>query len=244
MLIRAELPVIANNNQARSKAVLWKKNRNVVTARGQKLINWSRCHASHEINFHVQFQLSTSLYAMKYNTSKSPTAIRLKKCNAIFVPNSNQARIENYDECALILMLFTKVVASFSTQKQKTQTAHIGGFSEERNPPFWCADAQSILLRILSSSKYFKNLRIRFGSCPNTLFPAEPGVKKGWADPNSINRLELIQTPHSITKIDFPIFRPLNLKCKMLQLSNGLKGETLTMLDGMFCIWELQTITL
>ena len=31
---------------------------------------------------------------------------------------------------------------------------------------------------------------------PQPLFPAEPGVKNSWADPNYINRFELIQTPY------------------------------------------------
>ena len=31
---------------------------------------------------------------------------------------------------------------------------------------------------------------------PQPLFPAEPGMKNGWADPNYISRFELIQMPY------------------------------------------------
>ena len=44
--------------------------------------------------------------------------------------------------------------SNFARETSKTQTALIGSvFSDERNPPFWCADAQFIL----RSSKYIKN---------------------------------------------------------------------------------------
>ena len=85
--------------------------------------------------------------------------------------------------------------SKFARETSKTQTAFIGSiFSDERNPPFWCADAQFILLRILRSSKYIKNIYIKliyvFGSAhvkigvwikagPQPLFPAEPSVKNG-----------------------------------------------------------------
>ena len=48
--------------------------------------------------------------------------------------------------------------SEFVRETSKTQTALIGSiFSDERNPPFWYADAQLILLRILMASKYIKN---------------------------------------------------------------------------------------
>ena len=48
--------------------------------------------------------------------------------------------------------------SKFARETSKTQTAVMGSiFSDERNPPFWLADAQFILLRILRSSKYIKN---------------------------------------------------------------------------------------
>jgi len=40
---------------------------------------------------------------------------------------------------------------------RKTQTANIAFFSDERTPPFGCADAQFIFLRLLRPSKYIKN---------------------------------------------------------------------------------------
>ena len=48
--------------------------------------------------------------------------------------------------------------SKFVRETSKTQTVLIGSiFSDERNLPFCCADAQFILLRILRSSKYIKN---------------------------------------------------------------------------------------
>ena len=47
--------------------------------------------------------------------------------------------------------------SKFAHETSKTQTALIGSiFSDQRNPPFRCADAQFILLRILRPSKYIK----------------------------------------------------------------------------------------
>ena len=49
--------------------------------------------------------------------------------------------------------------SKFARETSKTQTAFIGSiFSDEQNPPFWCADAQFILLRILRSWTYIKNI--------------------------------------------------------------------------------------
>ena len=51
----------------------------------------------------------------------------------------------------------------FARETRKIQTALIGSvFSDQRNPPFWCADAQFILLRILRFSKYIKNTLNKF----------------------------------------------------------------------------------
>ena len=56
----------------------------------------------------------------------------------------------------LILRAFDAVYQGYS--KFARETALIGSiFSDERNPPFCCADAQFMLLRILRSSKYIKN---------------------------------------------------------------------------------------
>ena len=60
-------------------------------------------------------------------------------------------------KCTLILMPIIKETASLHAKPAKTQTAFIGSiFSEERKPPFWCADVQFILLRIPRYSKYIK----------------------------------------------------------------------------------------
>ena len=87
--------------------------------------------------------------------------------------------------------------SKFARETSKTQTVLIGSIlSHERNPPFWCADLQFLLLHILRSSKYIKLIYV-FGSahvkigvwikaCPQPLFPAEPGVKNGAAEPSRI----------------------------------------------------------
>jgi len=75
---------------------------------------------------------------MKYNATwaKSPTAIfRLIQCN---VHTSFKHKHENYDECTLICLNFDAVYqggSKFAHENRKTQTAHIGYISDERNPP-------------------------------------------------------------------------------------------------------------
>ena len=129
-----------------------------------------------------------------------------------------QTQAQKCDGMHINVVAVYQRASKFARETSKTQTAFIGSiFSDKRNPPFWCADAhpdaQFILLRILRSSKYIKNTLINLciwfsqGSAhvkicvwikagPQPLFPAEPGVKKGWADRNYISRFELIQTPY------------------------------------------------
>ena len=44
-----------------------------------------------------------------------------------------------------------------SETRDTNYTYRLFNFSDQQKPPFWSADAQFILLRILRSSKYIKN---------------------------------------------------------------------------------------
>ena len=53
---------------------------------------------------------------------------------------------------------------------------------------------------LLKSIYAFGSAHVKIGvwikAGPQPLFPAEPGVKNGWADPNYFSRFELIQTSY------------------------------------------------
>ena len=95
--------------------------------------------------------------------------------------------------------------ASLQTKTRKHKL-HISASS----PPLRYADALLTLLRRLGSSKYIKKILkliyafdsalVKYGVWikvgPQPLFPAESGLKNGWADPNSVSRFELIKRPY------------------------------------------------
>ena len=96
-------------------------------------------------------------------------------------------------KCNFNILVNSQIQCSqvIQTQAQKCDGMHIN-FDDctyrlnllwQANPPFWCADAQFILLRILRSSKYIKLIYV-FGSAhvkigvwikagPQPLFPAD-----------------------------------------------------------------------
>ena len=69
----------------------------------------------------------------------------------MFTRNSNTAQ-----KCDGMHINFDVVYQGDSKFVRETSKTH-SIFSDERNPPFWRADAQFILLRILRSSKYINN---------------------------------------------------------------------------------------
>ena len=121
-----------------------------VTTRLQ-LINCFKRRTSHELNFNTRFQLPSSLRAVKYNFNILVNS--QMQCSHAIQPQAQK--------CDGMHINFDAVYqggSKFARETSKTQTAFIGSiFSDERNPPFRCADAQFILLRILRSSKYIKN---------------------------------------------------------------------------------------
>ena len=100
----------------------------------------------------------------------------------------------NFHPLCVRLMPFTKETASLHA-KPANHKLHfnIGSiFSDERNPPFWCADAQFKLLRILRPSKYIKLIYVfgdrRLNQSRST------AVIPGWAScEERLSRSELYQ---------------------------------------------------
>ena len=113
-----------------------------VTARLQ-LINCFKRRPLHELNFNTRFQLPSSLRKVKYNFN-------------ILVYLQIKHKHKSVMECTLILMPFTKETASLYAKPAKHKlhlSAQSSLTSETRH-----FDAQLILLRILRSSKYIKNI--------------------------------------------------------------------------------------
>ena len=125
-----------------------------------QLINCFKRHPLHELHFNTRFQLPSSLRMVKYNFNilvisqmqcSHLIQIQAQKCNGMHI---------NFDAVY-------QGHSKFARETSKTQTAFIVSiFSDKRNPPFSCDDAQFILLRILRSSKYIKNTRSASESKP------------------------------------------------------------------------------
>ena len=121
-----------------------------VTARLQ-LINCFKCRTSHELNFNTKFQLPSFLPAVKCNFNILVNS-QMQCSNAIY---SNTSTLINFDAVYQGDSKFVrkpgKPKLRLSAQSSLTsETRHFG-------------DAQFILLRILSSSKYIK-FNYLFGS--------------------------------------------------------------------------------
>ena len=113
--------------------------------------NWFRRRTSHELNFNTRFQLPSFLRAVKYHFNILVNS--QMQCSHVI-----QTQTQKCDGMHINFDAVCKGDSKFARETSKTQTALIGSiFSDERKPPFWCADAQFILLRILRSSKYIKN---------------------------------------------------------------------------------------
>ena len=158
-----------------------------VTARLQR-INCFKRLTSHELNFNTGFQFPSPLRAVKYNFNILDNS--QMQCSRVI-----QTQAQKCDGMHINFRCRLPRRQQVCTRNQQNpNSTYRPIFSDERNPPFWCADAQFILLRILRSSKYIKNIYIKliyvFVSChlkigvlikagPQSLFPAEPGVKNG-----------------------------------------------------------------
>ena len=152
----------------------------------------------------------SSLRAVKYNFNV-PVNSQMQCSHVI------QTQAQKCDGMHINVDAIYQGGTKFAHKTSKTQTAFIGSiFSDERNPPFWSADAQFILLRILRSSKYVKLIYV-FGSAyvkigvwikvgPQPLFSAEPGMKNGWAGPNYTSHFKLIHMVYFTgTKESLPV---------------------------------------
>ena len=162
---------MVNKKQTRSKAVLW-KTRKVgkngsrmrqtalinfihVTARLQ-LIHCFKLRTSHELNFNTQFQLPSFLPAVKYNS----IFWLIHKCNVHTQFIQKQAQILRWNANYFWCRLPRRQHVCTLNQENPNCTYRLNLLSRAKPAIFigWrSADAQFILLRILSSSKYIKN---------------------------------------------------------------------------------------